>query len=150
MSELTLETIRLLTPAAEKRKQTIREDVEEGLVLNGDRIKLNQILYNLMDNAIKYTSEGGTIHVSLKQSEDELVWRVKDNGIGIPSEDQEHIFERFYRVDKARSRETGGTGLGLSIVRQMVNMHHGTISVQSEPGEGTEFVVAFPVKGEEP
>ncbi len=150
MSELTLETIRLLTPAAEKRKQTIREDVEEGLVLNGDRIKLNQILYNLMDNAIKYTSEGGTIHVSLKQSEDELVWRVKDNGIGIPSEDQEHIFERFYRVDKARSRETGGTGLGLSIVRQMVKMHHGTISVQSEPGEGTEFVVAFPVKGEEP
>ena len=72
-----------------------------------------------------------------------------DNGIGIPEEDQEHIFERFYRVDKARSRETGGTGLGLSIVRQMVKMHGGTISVHSEPDSGSEFVVSFPREGVE-
>lgn len=147
MSELTLETIRLLTPAAEKRNQTLTEDVEEGLLLYGDRIKLNQILYNLMDNAIKYTPEKGWIRVSLKQEDGELVWRVRDNGIGIPVEDQEHIFERFYRVDKARSRETGGTGLGLSIVRQMVKMHDGTISVHSEAGQGAEFVVSFPQEG---
>ena len=147
MSELTLETVRLLIPAAEKQNQTLEEDVEEDLFLYGDRIKLNQILYNLMDNAIKYTPEKGTIHVSLKKEEEELVWRVRDNGIGIPEEDQEHIFERFYRVDKARSRETGGTGLGLSIVRQMVKMHGGTISVNSVMGEGTEFVVAFPQEG---
>ena len=148
MSELTEETVRLLMPAAEKRNHTLTDDVEPDLLLEGDRIKLNQILYNLMDNAIKYTPEGGRIDVSLKEENGDLVWRVRDNGIGIPEEDQEHIFERFYRVDKARSRETGGTGLGLSIVRQMVKMHGGTISVNSRPGEGSEFVVTFPPEGE--
>ena len=103
-----------------------------------------------MDNAIKYTPEEGTIHISLKQENGNVIWRVKDNGIGIPADDQDHIFERFYRVDKARGRETGGTGLGLSIVKQMVKMHDGTISVHSVPGEGSEFVVIFPQEGEAP
>ncbi len=147
MSELTRETIRLLTPAAEQHQQMLTEDVEEDLFLYGDRSKLSQILYNLMDNAIKYTPEKGLIHVSLKQEEGSIVWHVRDNGIGIPPEDQEHIFERFYRVDKARGRETGGTGLGLSIVKQMVKMHGGTISVRSDPGKGSEFVVSFPQEG---
>ena len=150
MSELTLETIHLLTPAAEQRRQTLAEDVRQDIVLYGDRSKLGQILYNLTDNAIKYTPEEGTIRVSLKQEDGRIIWRVKDNGIGIPKDDQEHIFERFYRVDKARGRETGGTGLGLSIVRQMVKMHGGTISVYSEPGQGSEFVVIFPQEGAAP
>ena len=149
MSELTRETIRLLTPAAEQNHQTLTGDVQDNLFLYGDRSKLSQILYNLMDNAIKYSAEQGAVRVSLKQEDDCIVWRVKDNGIGIPPEDQEHIFERFYRVDKARGRETGGTGLGLSIVKQMVKMHDGTISVQSEPGKGSEFVVRFPQEGAE-
>jgi signal transduction histidine kinase len=148
MSELTQETVHLLQPAAEKKNQQMTAEIEPGLKLFGDRIKLNQILYNLMDNAIKYTPENGKIHVSLKEEDGNLVWRVRDNGIGIPEEDQEHIFERFYRVDKARSRETGGTGLGLSIVRQMVKMHGGTISVSSEPDNGAEFTVSFPGEGE--
>ena len=147
MSELTQETVRMLTPAAEQKHQQLVEDVQEELYLYGDRSKLNQILYNLTDNAIKYTPEEGTIRISLKAENDNLVWRVKDDGIGIPEEDQEHIFERFYRVDKARGRETGGTGLGLSIVRQLVRMHNGTISVYSEPGNGSEFVVIFPQEG---
>ena len=147
MSELTQETIHLLTPAAEQKHQKLAEDVQDGLLLYGDRSKLSQILYNLMDNAIKYTPEEGTIRVSLKQENGCILWRVKDNGIGIPDNDQEHIFERFYRVDKARGRETGGTGLGLSIVKQMVKMHDGTISVHSEPGNGSEFVVMFPQEG---
>jgi signal transduction histidine kinase len=147
MSELTQETVHLLQPAAEQKNQQLTDDVQPDLVMSGDRIKLNQILYNLMDNAIKYTPENGKIHVSLKEEDGYLVWRVRDNGIGIPEDDQEHIFERFYRVDKARSRETGGTGLGLSIVRQMVKMHDGTISVHSEPDSGAEFVVAFPQEG---
>ena len=147
MSELTQETVRMLTPAAEQKHQQLVEDVQEELYLYGDRSKLNQILYNLTDNAIKYTPEEGTIRISLKTENDNLVWRVKDDGIGIPEEDQEHIFERFYRVDKARGRETGGTGLGLSIVRQLVRMHNGTISVYSEPGNGSEFVVIFPQEG---
>ena len=147
MSELTQETIHLLTPTAEQRRQTITEDVQEDLLLYGDRSKLSQILYNLMDNAIKYTPEEGTVHISLKEENGCNIWRVRDNGIGIPADDQEHIFERFYRVDKARGRETGGTGLGLSIVKQMVKMHDGTISVHSEPGKGSEFVVMFPQEG---
>ena len=102
-----------------------------------------------MDNAIKYTPEDGQISVSLREEDGNVVWRVRDNGIGIPEEDQEHIFERFYRVDKARGRETGGTGLGLSIVKQMVRMHDGTITVRSTPGKGSEFVVTFPQEGEE-
>ncbi len=149
MSAMTSETIRLLTPAAEKRHLQLAGDVEPGLILEGDRSKLNQILYNLTDNAIKYTPDNGHIHVSLKADEDSLVWRVRDDGVGIPQEDQNHIFERFYRVDKARSRETGGTGLGLSIVKQLVTMHGGTIDVISESGKGAEFVVTLPRKGAE-
>ena len=96
------------------------------------------------------TPEEGIISVSLREEDGDIVWRVKDNGVGIPEEDQEHIFERFYRVDKARGRDTGGTGLGLSIVKQMVKMHGGTITVHSEPGKGSEFVVTFPQEGETP
>ena len=147
MSALTEEVIRLLAPAAEKRGQRLESSIDRGLQMLGDRARLNQILYNLTDNAIKYSPDGGKIFVSLRKEEESLVWRVRDNGVGIPPEDQEHIFERFYRVDKARSRETGGTGLGLSIVKQLVTMHGGTIAVHSEPGRGSEFKVVFPQGG---
>ena len=149
MSALTEEVVRLLRPAAEKKGQTLKERVEPGLHLNGDRTKLNQVLYNLIDNAMKYTQDDGEIRVSLAAEENDLIWRVKDNGVGIPPEDQEHIFDRFYRVDKARSRETGGTGLGLSIVRQLVSMHGGTIRVESEFGKGSCFIVTLPMTGKE-
>ena len=148
MSALTVEVIHQLTPAAENRGQRLESSIEQGLQLLGDKSRLNQILYNLTDNAIKYSPDGGRIFVSLGQEGDGLVWRVRDNGVGIPPEDQEHIFERFYRVDKARSRETGGTGLGLSIVKQLVSMHGGTITVRSEPNRGSEFKVVFPQGGE--
>jgi signal transduction histidine kinase len=147
MSVLTEEILHLLTPAAQKRNQSLTGEVEKGLILMGDQSKLHQVLYNLTDNAIKYTPDGGNIHVSLHLDGDDVVWRVRDNGVGIPEEDQDHVFERFYRVDKARSRETGGTGLGLSIVRQLVTMHGGEVTVESMPGEGSEFTVRLPRKG---
>ncbi len=147
LSALSEEVIRLLTPAAEKRGQRLGSSIEPGLQMTGDRARLSQILYNLTDNAIKYSPDGGKIFVSLRAEAEGLVWRVRDNGVGIPPEDQEHIFERFYRVDKARSRETGGTGLGLSIVKQLVSMHGGRISVTSEPNRGSEFKVVFPQGG---
>ena len=147
MTALTEETVRLLTPAATQRKQHLSVNARKGLEMEGDRSKLGQILYNLIDNAMKYTADGGHISVLLTEEEDAIVWRVRDNGVGIPAGDLEHIFERFYRVDKARSRETGGTGLGLSIVRQLVTMHQGTISVKSELNQGSEFTVTFPRKG---
>ena len=147
MSALTEEVIRMLTPAAERRGQRLECAIEPGLQMLGDRARLNQVLYNLTDNALKYSPDGGRIAVSLRSDGDSLVWRVRDNGVGIPKEDLEHIFERFYRVDKARSRETGGTGLGLSIVKQLVSMHGGEITVSSEPGSGSEFRVVFPRGG---
>ncbi|MBR7173563.1 MAG: HAMP domain-containing protein, partial [Clostridia bacterium] len=147
MTALTEEILRLLRPVAERRRQTLESRVTPGIIMTGDRTKLNQILYNLIDNAMKYTQDGGTVRVTLDEAGENLIWRVKDNGIGIPKADQEHIFDRFYRVDKARSRETGGTGLGLSIVRQLVKMHGGNISVASEPGQGSCFTVTLPRNG---
>ena len=147
MSLLTEEVIRILMPAAAKRGQRLESRIMPGLQMLGDRSRLSQIIYNLTDNALKYSPDGGMIAVSLREEDDRLVWRVRDNGIGIPPEDLGHIFERFYRVDKARSRDTGGTGLGLSIVKQLVSMHGGEITVHSEPGRGSEFRVVFPKGG---
>lgn len=149
LTEVTREDLRLLKPMAEKRGQELTGDVETGCRMTGDRGKLAQVLYNLTDNAMKYTPDGGAIHVSLENRGKTLAWTVTDNGVGISKEDQRHIFERFYRVDKARSRETGGTGLGLSIVHQLVSQHGGSISVESEPGKGTAFTVELPVDGKE-
>ena len=150
MSALTEQTVHLLRAAADKKQQQLTVSIAPGLKMMGDRIKLNQILYNLIDNAMKYTPDRGTIQVSLAEEGSNLIWRVKDNGIGIPQEDREHIFERFYRVDKARSRDTGGTGLGLSIVKQLAVMHGGTIQVDSKPGEGSLFTVVLPRNGSIP
>ena len=149
MTGLTEETVRMLMPVAEKRQQSLTVSAEPGLHMDGDRSKLAQVLYNLTDNAIKYTPDGGKIAVTLSADAENLIWEVTDNGVGIPEEDQKHVFERFYRVDKARSRETGGTGLGLSIVRQLVHLHDGTVSVSSTPGQGTTFTVHLPARKEE-
>jgi two-component system phosphate regulon sensor histidine kinase PhoR len=108
---------------------------------NPDRMK--QLLINLLDNAIKYTEEG-TITVSLKEEENDLILSVKDTGIGIEKEYLSRIFERFYRVDKGRSRKQGGTGLGLSIVKHIVELYNGNIQVNSTLGVGTEFIITLP------
>ena len=110
-----------------------------------DRTKLQQVVYNLMENAFKYTQEGGTVNVSLQHVGKNAVLKVQDNGPGISAEHLPHIFDRFYRVDKARSREAGGTGLGLAIVNQLVVLHGGEIHVESEVGKGTTFIVEIPL-----
>ena len=145
LSALTEETVHTLQIAAEKKGQTLTADIAPSITLEGDSGKLMQIFYNLTDNAIKYTPENGHIAVRLAQSGANVLFTVTDDGIGIPEEDQKHIFERFYRVDKARSRATGGTGLGLSIVRQLAAMHGGTVSVSSRPGQGATFTVTLPM-----
>ena len=145
LSALTEETVHTLQIAAEQKGQTLTADIAPGITLDGDSGKLMQIFYNLTDNAIKYTPENGHIAVRLAQSGANVLFAVTDDGIGIPEEDQKHIFERFYRVDKARSRATGGTGLGLSIVRQLAAMHGGTVSVSSQPGQGATFTVTLPM-----
>ncbi len=134
----------LLKPLAEKREQTLAVSVPPGLSLQADPEKLNQVLINLVDNAIKYTPERGTIAVTASEGADRVVIEVRDSGIGIPKEDLGRIFERFYRVDRTRSRELGGTGLGLSIVKHIVEAHGGKITAESEIGKGSRFFLFFP------
>jgi len=109
-----------------------------------DEESLAQILDNLVDNAVKYTPEGGQIRLGWSSGDDHASFTVTDNGIGIPAQDLPRIFERFYRVDKARSREMGGTGLGLSIVKHMLQAQGGLIAAKSIPGKGTIFTVTLP------
>lgn len=110
-----------------------------------DEVKMTLAVSNLVENAIKYNNEGGWVHVSLNADHKFFYIKVADSGIGIPKEDQDHIFERFYRVDKSHSREIGGTGLGLAIARNAVIIHRGSIKVYSNPGEGTTFTVRVPM-----
>jgi len=115
--------------------------------IRGDRARIEQVLINMLSNAIKYTPDGGRIRVTAG-CKDDMVWcTVKDTGIGIPKKDLNRVFERFYRVDKARSRESGGTGLGLSIAYEIVERHDGKIEVQSQVGKGTSITVSLPVGG---
>jgi two-component system phosphate regulon sensor histidine kinase PhoR len=116
-----------------------RQGVGEAEQVIADRAKLEQVLLNLLDNAIKYTPEGGSIDISTVEKEGMLKVDVKDTGIGIPEKDLPRIFERFYRVDAARSREQGGTGLGLAIVKHIVQQYGGSVSVESVPGKGSTF-----------
>ncbi len=148
LSALTEETLHPLAVAAQKRRQTLETEITPRIRLLGDRGKLTQIIYNLTDNALKYTPDGGEIRVSLCQQGNEVVLTFRDNGVGIPEAEQAHIFDRFYRVDKARSRATGGTGLGLSIVHQLVQLHGGSIAVSSAPEQGSTFTVTLPVRKE--
>ena len=145
LAQVITDTAHRLQPVAESHHQELKLALNDRCEMYADCAKLTQVVYNLMENAIKYTQEGGTIKVRLIRSGRDAVMTVTDNGPGIPREDQAHIFDRFYRVDKARSRETGGTGLGLSIVHQMVLMHGGSVSVESEEGRGSTFTVELPI-----
>lgn len=113
--------------------------IANGISVFGDEERLKQVLVNLIDNAIKYTPRGGFVRVTLEAKEKEVIVNIEDNGIGIPRKDLPRIFERFYRVDKARSRDIGGSGLGLSIVKHILEAHSSQIRVESEENKGTKF-----------
>ena len=129
------------------RRQTIECYVlNEIPEIEGDYGRLEQVAFNIIGNAVKYTPEGGNITVYVGRIYNDVYFKVTDSGIGIPEEDIERIFERFYRVDKARSREMGGTGLGLSIAREIIEAHKGSINISSKVGVGTEVTVRLPVR----
>jgi signal transduction histidine kinase len=134
-----------LEPLISQREQELELNIQDSCDMYADRSKLEQVVYNLMENAVKYTHTGGKIKVSLYRDGREAKLTVKDDGAGISEENLKHIFERFYRVDRARSRETGGTGLGLSISKQMVTLHSGKIYAESEEGKGSTFTVILPL-----
>ena len=145
MAALIKDTEHLLKPLKEKRGQKLILSLQDDCDMYADRTKLQQVVYNLMENAFKYTQEGGTVKVTLMKSGRSAILKVADNGPGIAAEHLPHIFDRFYRVDKARSRESGGTGLGLAIVHQLVMLHGGEVHVESDVGKGTTFTVELPL-----
>jgi two-component system phosphate regulon sensor histidine kinase PhoR len=140
--EVCLETARHL--AAGKKLELCAEDTSGVPPMRGDLMRLQEVLQNLLDNAVQYTPPGGRITLRAWRENCDVVMCVEDTGIGIPHAEQERIFERFYRVDAARSREAGGTGLGLSIARHIIEAHGGRIWVESEVGHGSRFFVAIP------
>jgi heavy metal sensor kinase len=129
---------------AEQKENSLEMGTIEEVTILGDKVRLQQLFTNLIDNAIKYTSKG-SIHVTLQKNEDTALVKIRDTGIGIPKEEQEKIFKRFYRVDKSRSRETGGVGLGLSIAEWIVHAHHGKIGVESKLNKGSTFTLSLPI-----
>ncbi len=141
--ELLLKRIK---PIAAKRNIEVIFESFRDVVGEVDEVKLSLAFSNLIENAIKYNNDGGTVHVSLNADHKFFYVKVQDNGVGIPEDCQSQVFERFYRVDKARSRETGGTGLGLAITRNAILMHKGAIKLYSKPMEGTTFTVRIPLK----
>ena len=145
LRELSEEVCENLADAARQKDVSLKVTGSEG-VITGVRRLLYEIVYNLCDNAIKYNRDGGSVEINLSQGADAVLLRVQDTGVGIAPEHQSKIFERFYRVDKSHSRQSGGTGLGLSIVKHAVQLHHGSISVESQINVGTAITVRFNTK----
>jgi heavy metal sensor kinase len=135
---------------AERKHITVRLGTLDDALIIGDAVRLRQLFLNLIDNAIKYTPDNGTVEISLVREQRFASVKIKDSGVGIPAEELPKIYDRFYRVDKARTRELGGSGLGLSIAKWIVDIHGGTISVDSEVNVGTSFTVSLPLKPPSP
>jgi signal transduction histidine kinase len=147
LAELAANTTEQMRLLAEDKEIALRCESEEPVGVEGDRARLKQVIVNLVDNAIKYTPAGGLVGVKVRASNGRAMLEVNDNGVGIPAEALPHIFERFYRVDKARSRQMGGAGLGLSIIKAIVTAHGGQVRVESVEGRGSRFLVELPVAG---
>ena len=145
INELVERILKRLRPIAAQRNIELVFESFRPVTAEVDEVKLTLALSNLVENAIKYNRDDGWVHVSLNADHKYFYVKVADSGIGIPKEDTEHIFERFYRVDKARSKKTGGTGLGLAIVKHIVQYYKGTIHLESELGKGTTFKVVLPI-----
>ena len=145
INELLEQILKRLKPIAEKKNVEMVMESFRPVTAEIDETKFSLAVSNLVENAIKYNMDNGWVHVSLNADHKFFYIKVEDSGIGIPEKDQDHIFERFYRVDKSHSREIGGTGLGLAIARNAVIVHRGSIKVHSIEGEGTTFTVRIPL-----
>lgn len=146
LAEVLQQVVRMMIPLAEKKNIRLVGENFSKVMINADEQKIKQLAIILVDNAIKYTLEGGTVLVEMGNSDGKRVnFSVMDSGIGIAAEDLDKVFERFYRVDKARSREMGGNGLGLAIASEIIKLHEGKISVASKLGEGTKFTVELKI-----
>ncbi len=148
--DATQRAFEAVRPKSAPRNTSLSTSVPAGLKVLGDKRAIEQIMLNLVDNAVKYTRPGGRVEVSAERRGDTIQIRVKDDGPGIEARHLSRVFERFYRVDKGRSRDMGGTGLGLSIVKNLANFMKGDVRVESAPGQGSSFFVELPVPSDEP
>jgi two-component system phosphate regulon sensor histidine kinase PhoR len=147
MAEILQRTVELMRLSAEEKGVGLTSAVGDDLPsFNGDRGGIQAIFVNLISNGIKYTAKGGSVHVSLDQAGKDIRFKVVDSGIGIPPEDLDRIFEKFYRIKTDETRTISGSGLGLSIVKGIVDAHGGSIHVESEVGKGTVFIVSLPAE----
>ena len=145
LGELATSTANEMSLLAEEKSIRLHAHGPTGVQVEGDRSRLQQVIVNLIDNAIKYTQQGGKIEISVAREADTAVLEVSDNGPGISAEALPHVFERFYRADKARSRANGGAGLGLSIVKAICAAHNAEVKVSSQEGRGSRFRVELPL-----
>ncbi len=139
------QSVEAMTALAADKSVDLRVDAAPGLHIEGDREQIRQLVVILVDNALRYTPSGGSVAVIVGKASNDAALEVRDTGIGIPREAQDHVFERFYRADEARNRDSGGAGLGLAIAKQLVEDHDGRISLESVPGEGSTFTVRLPL-----
>jgi len=150
LGELAAETTEQMKLLAEEKSLSMRCYARPGVYVEGDRSRLKQVMVNLLDNALKYTPEGGEIEMRVRVDEHRAILEVADTGAGIPAEALPHVFERFYRADKARSRESGGAGLGLAIAKAICIAHDAEIKIASSEGQGSRFIVELPLSNAEP
>jgi signal transduction histidine kinase len=144
ISDVTRAEVERVEPEAAEKAMTVDTDIAPEVWVRGDAQQLGVLVRNLLENAVRYTPEGGTLAIEVLEDRADAVIRVTDDGVGIPLEAQARLFERFYRVDRARSRDRGGTGLGLAIVKHVTELHQGTVEVESELGRGSTFTVRIP------
>ena len=144
LNELIDEVARSMRSIAETRQMLLETRLIDDVSVNGDPGRLRELVSVLLDNAVKYADAGGRVEVALRREHRKAIIEVSDNGPGIPRDALPHVFDRFYRVDEARSRESGGTGLGLAIARHIVDAHGGTINIESSAGAGTKVTVELP------
>lgn len=150
LDELVRDLIKQAAPRFDRQNVRLLSDLPAGgYLIYGSRLQLCQVLHNLLDNALKYTPPGGWVKLSLWRDGEAVEIRIEDTGCGIPKNDLPFIFERFFRVDRARSREMGGTGLGLAIVRETVEAHGGRVWAESVEGEGSAFYFTLPLARED-
>ena len=143
LAQIILDTLDLFNILINEKGLELRLDIEEDIILTGDPKRIQQVFYNLIDNAVKYSFDAGVLEIQLKSVGDIVEFTVTNEGIAIPDEDIARIGERFFRTDKARNRTTGGSGLGLSIVKEIVRLHGGTFSIVSDAAEGTTVTIRF-------
>jgi two-component system phosphate regulon sensor histidine kinase PhoR len=146
LGAIVTQATEMMRPLAEAKGLRLELTPGPASPLVGDDTRLRQVFLNLVDNAIKYTPAGGTVAVKVVHQDRQALVQVSDSGIGIALEHQPFVFDRFYRVDKARTRAEGGTGLGLSIAKSIVASHGGTVAVTSSPGQGSTFFVTLPLQ----